>query len=137
MADAKANGKNEAAKLAKIPAAANPLVNEPSAIASNISYHVQYSPHFSPTKFEPEQAFFATAESVRDRLIQVKFLSHHVCEVSSFILLIYIYIYNIDNDLQFSYSLLPLLPSLCVYISRYLFIYFMWLDLFGYVMILF
>ncbi|KAH9661767.1 alpha-glucan phosphorylase 2 [Citrus sinensis] len=70
MADAKANGKNEAAKLAKIPAAANPLANEPSAIASNISYHVQYSPHFSPTKFEPEQAFFATAESVRDRLIQ-------------------------------------------------------------------
>lgn len=70
MADAKANGKNEAAKLAKIPAAANPLADEPSAIASNISYHVQYSPHFSPTKFEPEQAFFATAESVRDRLIQ-------------------------------------------------------------------
>lgn len=134
MADAKANGKNEAAKLAKIPAAANPLANEPSAIASNISYHVQYSPHFSPTKFEPEQAFFATAESVRDRLIQVKFLSYRVCEVSSFILLIYIYIYNIDNDLKFSYSLLPLLPSLCVYISRYLF---MWLDMFGYVMILF
>lgn len=90
MADAKANGKNEAAKLAKIPAAANPLANEPSAIASNISYHVQYSPHFSPTKFEPEQAFFATAEVVRDRLIQVKFLSYHVCEVPSFILLIYI-----------------------------------------------
>ena len=123
MADAKANGKNEAAKLAKIPAAANPLANEPSAIASNISYHVQYSPHFSPTKFEPEQAFFATAESVRDRLIQVKFLSYHVCEVSSFILLIYIYIYNIDNDLKFSYSLLPLLPSLCVCISRYFFIF--------------
>lgn len=98
MADAKANGKNEAAKLAKIPAAANPLANEPSAIASNISYHVQYSPHFSPTKFEPEQAFFATAESVRDRLIQVNFLSYHVCEVPSFILLIYIY--NIDNDLE-------------------------------------
>lgn len=70
MADAKANGKNEAARLAKIPAAANPLANEPSAIASNISYHVQYSPHFSPTKFEPEQAFFATADSIRDRLIQ-------------------------------------------------------------------
>lgn len=70
MADAKANGKNEAARLAKIPAAANPLANDPSAIASNISYHVQYSPHFSPTKFEPEQAFFATAESIRDRLIQ-------------------------------------------------------------------
>ncbi|GFZ01644.1 alpha-glucan phosphorylase 2 [Actinidia rufa] len=57
--------------FAKIAAVANPVAEEPDKIASNISYHAQYSPHFSPFKFEPEQAFYATAESVRDRLIQV------------------------------------------------------------------
>nr|AOQ26245.1 PHS2 [Actinidia deliciosa] len=56
--------------FAKIAAVANPVAEEPDKIASNISYHAQYSPHFSPFKFEPEQAFYATAESVRDRLIQ-------------------------------------------------------------------
>jgi starch phosphorylase len=55
----------------KIPAAANPLADEPTKIASNINYHANFSPHFSPFKFEPEQAYYATAESVRDRLIQV------------------------------------------------------------------
>lgn len=54
----------------KIPADAYPLAKEPTEIASNINYHAQYSPHFSPFKFEPEQAFYATAESVRDRLIK-------------------------------------------------------------------
>ncbi|KAJ9146757.1 hypothetical protein P3X46_028987 [Hevea brasiliensis] len=54
----------------KIPAAANPLAEDALKIASNIIYHAQYSPHFSPSKFEPEQAFYATAESVRDRLVQ-------------------------------------------------------------------
>ncbi|EEF41848.1 alpha-glucan phosphorylase, H isozyme [Ricinus communis] len=54
----------------KIPPTANPLASDPSEIASNINYHAQYSPHFSPFKFEPEQAYYATAESVRDRLIQ-------------------------------------------------------------------
>ncbi|KAJ4970505.1 hypothetical protein NE237_003604 [Protea cynaroides] len=54
----------------KIPAKAHPLAEEPSEIAANINYHAQYSPHFSPFKFEPEQAYYATAESVRDRLIQ-------------------------------------------------------------------
>lgn len=54
----------------KISAVANPLAEKPSEIASNIVYHSQYSPHFSPFKFDPEQAFYATAESVRDRLIQ-------------------------------------------------------------------
>lgn len=58
------------AVFSKIPAAANPLAEDPLKIASNISYHAQYSPHFSPSKFEPEQAFYATAESLRDRLIQ-------------------------------------------------------------------
>ena len=55
----------------KIPAVANPLAEKPLDIASNINYHAQYSPHFSPFKFEPEQAYYAAAESVRDRLVQV------------------------------------------------------------------
>lgn len=54
----------------KVPAVAQPLAGEATEIASNISYHAQYSPHFSPFKFEPEQAFYATADSVRDRLIK-------------------------------------------------------------------
>ncbi|XP_057953247.1 alpha-glucan phosphorylase, H isozyme [Malania oleifera] len=62
---AKANGASE-----KIPAAAHPAAEEPAEIASNINYHARYSPHFSPFKFEPEQAYYATAESVRDHLIQ-------------------------------------------------------------------
>ncbi|XP_042512696.1 alpha-glucan phosphorylase, H isozyme-like isoform X2 [Macadamia integrifolia] len=53
----------------KIPAVAHPLAGEPSDIAANINYHAQYSPHFSLFKFDPEQAYHATAESVRDRLI--------------------------------------------------------------------
>ncbi|KAH9609746.1 hypothetical protein KSS87_012736 [Heliosperma pusillum] len=54
----------------KIPAEAHPLSEEPTEIASNINYHAKFTPHFSPLKFEPEQAFYATAESVRDRLTQ-------------------------------------------------------------------
>ncbi|MBA0636415.1 hypothetical protein Godav_024818 [Gossypium davidsonii] len=64
----------------KVPAVANPLSEQPSEIASNINYHAQFSPHFSPFKFEPEQAFFATAESVRDRLVKQwneTFLHYH------------------------------------------------------------
>ncbi|CAL0335026.1 unnamed protein product [Lupinus luteus] len=59
-----------AAVLAKVPVVANPLAEKPDEIASNINYHAQFSPHFSPFKFELEQAYYATAESVRDRLIQ-------------------------------------------------------------------
>ncbi|KGN47109.1 alpha-glucan phosphorylase, H isozyme [Cucumis sativus] len=54
----------------KIPAVAHPLAEEPEDIASNIKYHAAYSPHFSLFKFEPEQAYYSTADSVRDRLIQ-------------------------------------------------------------------
>lgn len=60
---------------AKIPAVAHPLAEKPAEIASNISYHAKFSPHFSPFKFEPEQAYHATAESVRDRLVQVRFMN--------------------------------------------------------------
>ncbi|KAF5470472.1 hypothetical protein F2P56_010985 [Juglans regia] len=69
-ATAEANGSPAYDVSAKIPAVAQPLAEEPAEIASNISYHAQFSPHFSPFKFEPEQAYYATAESVRDRLVQ-------------------------------------------------------------------
>lgn len=71
-ATGKANGTgtDKAKILEKIPPVANPLAKEPTEIASNINYHAHYSPHFSPFKFEPEQAFYATAESVRDQLIK-------------------------------------------------------------------
>ena len=59
----------------KVPAVAHPLAEEQSEIASNIAFHANYSPHFSPFKFEPEQAYYATAESIRDRLIQVQLLN--------------------------------------------------------------
>ncbi|XVF46671.1 hypothetical protein PTKIN_Ptkin03bG0046600 [Pterospermum kingtungense] len=68
------------AAMEKVPAVANPLSEKPTEIASNINYHAQFNPHFSPFKFEPEQAFFATAESVRDRLIKQwneTFLHYH------------------------------------------------------------
>ncbi|WJX71466.1 glycogen phosphorylase [Trifolium repens] len=57
---------------AKVLAVANPLAEKPDEIASNISYHAQYSPHFSPFKFELEQAYYAITESVHDRLVQEK-----------------------------------------------------------------
>ncbi|GAV74473.1 Phosphorylase domain-containing protein/Glyco_hydro_3 domain-containing protein/Glyco_hydro_3_C domain-containing protein [Cephalotus follicularis] len=74
------NGATVSAVSSKIPATAHPLANKPTEIASNINYHVQFSPHFSPFRFEPEQAYYATAESVRDRLIQQwneTYLHHH------------------------------------------------------------
>lgn len=71
MADvAETNGSTGGGISAKVPAVAKPLAEEPEAIASNINYHAQFSPHFSPFKFEAEQAYYATAESVRDRLVQ-------------------------------------------------------------------
>ncbi|KZV42701.1 glycogen phosphorylase [Dorcoceras hygrometricum] len=60
----------DAGLLSKVPAIPHPLAEDPSEIASNIKYHAQYSPHFSPFKFDPEQVYYATAESVRDQLIQ-------------------------------------------------------------------
>ncbi|KAK9734737.1 hypothetical protein RND81_04G160000 [Saponaria officinalis] len=65
-----ANGVSKHGIASKIPAEAHPLSEEPTEIASNINYHAKFTPHFSPLKFEPEQAFYATAESVRDRLTQ-------------------------------------------------------------------
>ena len=68
-----AETKNGPGIPAKVPALAHPLAEDPTEIASNINYHAQFTPHFSPFKFQPEQAYYATAESVRDRLIQVTF----------------------------------------------------------------
>lgn len=56
----------------KVKPAANPSSDKPADIAGNISYHAQYNPHFSPFAFGPEEAFYATAESVRDHLIEVR-----------------------------------------------------------------
>ncbi|CAL0317173.1 unnamed protein product [Lupinus luteus] len=40
-----------------------------TSIASSIKYHAEFTPMFSPHNFELPQAFFATAQSVRDALI--------------------------------------------------------------------
>ncbi|KAK8533884.1 hypothetical protein V6N12_047286 [Hibiscus sabdariffa] len=40
-----------------------------SSIASSIKHHAEFTPLFSPDKFELPKAFFATAQSVRDALI--------------------------------------------------------------------
>lgn len=77
MGTDKANDVTKNGIASKIPAEAHPLSEESTEIASNINYHAQFSPHFSPLKFQPEQAFYATAESVRDRLIQVPNLNTH------------------------------------------------------------
>lgn len=57
-------------KSSLVPAIAHPTPEDAFGVAANIKYHAQFSPHFSPLKFEPEQAFYSTAESVRDTLIQ-------------------------------------------------------------------
>lgn len=77
MGTEKANAVSKHEIASKIPAEAHPLSEEPTEIASNINYHAQFSPHFSPLKFEPEQAFYATAESVQDRLIKVPIRNTH------------------------------------------------------------
>ncbi|KAK1271941.1 hypothetical protein QJS04_geneDACA007600 [Acorus gramineus] len=59
-----------AASKEAVPVEAHPTSEDASEIASNIKYHSLYDPSFSPFKFEPEQAYFATAKSVRNRLIQ-------------------------------------------------------------------
>ncbi|TQD96524.1 hypothetical protein C1H46_017862 [Malus baccata] len=68
----KSNGKIiiDSAISSKISATVNPLTEEPSQIASNINYHVKFSPNFSSFKFKPEQAYYATTNNIRDRLIQ-------------------------------------------------------------------
>ncbi|KAK4601769.1 hypothetical protein RGQ29_011054 [Quercus rubra] len=48
----------------------DPITQEDAAsIASSIKYHAEFTPLFSPERFELPKAFFATAQSVRDALI--------------------------------------------------------------------
>lgn len=51
------------------PNTVNSFALDASSIASSIKYHAEFTPYFSPEKFEPPKAFFATAQSVRDALI--------------------------------------------------------------------
>lgn len=44
--------------------------SDATAIASNIAHHAEYTPCFSPLKFELQAAYVATAQSVRDTLIE-------------------------------------------------------------------
>ncbi|XP_010044424.2 alpha-1,4 glucan phosphorylase L-2 isozyme, chloroplastic/amyloplastic isoform X2 [Eucalyptus grandis] len=44
-------------------------VPDSASIASSIKYHAEFTPSFSPEKFELPKAYFATAKSVRDTLI--------------------------------------------------------------------
>ncbi|KAJ0488766.1 putative glycogen phosphorylase [Helianthus annuus] len=45
------------------------LVPDSESVISSIKYHAEFTPLFSPEKFELPKAFYATAESVRDTLI--------------------------------------------------------------------
>lgn len=45
------------------------LTADAASIALSIKYHAEFTPLFSPEKFDLPKAFFATAQSVRDALI--------------------------------------------------------------------
>lgn len=47
----------------------NPSTPNASSIASSIKYHAEFTPLFSPERFELPKAYHATAQSVRDALI--------------------------------------------------------------------
>ncbi|XP_021297740.1 alpha-glucan phosphorylase 1 isoform X1 [Herrania umbratica] len=47
----------------------SPFPPDASSIASSIKYHAEFTPLFSPEKFDLPKAFFATAQSIRDALI--------------------------------------------------------------------
>ncbi|OMO85889.1 Glycosyl transferase, family 35 [Corchorus olitorius] len=49
--------------------ALSPFPPDASSIASSIKYHAEFTPLFSPEKFDLPKAFFATAQSIRDALI--------------------------------------------------------------------
>lgn len=51
------------------PTALSPFTMDAASVASSIKYHAEFTPFFSPEKFELPKAFFATAQSVRDALI--------------------------------------------------------------------
>ncbi|KAL7587810.1 hypothetical protein Lser_V15G37334 [Lactuca serriola] len=45
------------------------LVPDSESVISSIKYHAEFTPSFSPDKFELPKAYYATAESIRDMLI--------------------------------------------------------------------
>lgn len=51
------------------PVKLNPAVTDPEGLAVHIKYHAKYSPVFDPQKFDAKQAYFATAQSVREKVI--------------------------------------------------------------------
>ncbi|KAK3442935.1 hypothetical protein EUGRSUZ_B03166 [Eucalyptus grandis] len=53
----------------EVPGTLDTSVPDSASIASSIKYHAEFTPSFSPEKFELPKAYFATAESVRDTLI--------------------------------------------------------------------
>ncbi|KAK0585600.1 hypothetical protein LWI29_031109 [Acer saccharum] len=53
----------------EVSSALNGYTPDAASIASSIKYHAEFTPLFSPEKFELPKAFFATAQSVRDSLI--------------------------------------------------------------------
>lgn len=48
----------------------NYVSSDADSIASNIAYHAEYTPCFTPLQFELQAAYVATAQSVRDALIE-------------------------------------------------------------------
>ncbi|CAH9099477.1 unnamed protein product [Cuscuta epithymum] len=60
---------NEPKQMVQNPVTENSTSLDAASIASNIKYHAEFTPVFSPEKFELPKAFFATAQSVRDSLI--------------------------------------------------------------------
>jgi hypothetical protein len=55
--------------IAEVPRILNPSTPNASSIASSIKYHAEFTPLFSPERFELPKAYYATAQSVRDALI--------------------------------------------------------------------
>ncbi|CAK9186034.1 unnamed protein product [Ilex paraguariensis] len=52
-----------------VPGDLSSFTPDAASIASSIKYHAEFTPLFSPERFELPKAFFATAQSVRDALI--------------------------------------------------------------------
>ncbi|XP_021905201.1 alpha-glucan phosphorylase 1 isoform X1 [Carica papaya] len=61
--------KDSVTEQGEAPSNLSPFAPDATSIASSIKYHSEFTPLFSPEKFELPKAFFATAQSVRDTLI--------------------------------------------------------------------
>eukprot|EP00897_Mesotaenium_endlicherianum_P008696 jgi/Mesen1/7855/ME000042S07300 len=65
-----AGGTQELKKLRAVPPIAHPTPADSFGVAANIKYNQLYKSNFSPVKFEPEQAYYATAQAIQDTLTQ-------------------------------------------------------------------